>query len=101
MRAGSLATRKLANDDELALSSEPAPERTTETEALRRETTRELVAEVRRLPDDQSRVIALSYYGGFSQSEIAEILGEPLGTVKGRMRLGLEKIRLSLAEGLA
>ena len=46
-------------------------------------------------------MIELAYFGGFSQSEIATMLGVPLGTVKGRMRLGLEKIRGQLAEGLA
>ncbi len=38
-------------------------------------------------------MIELAYFGGFSHSEIARILGLPMGTVKGRMRLGLEKIR--------
>jgi RNA polymerase sigma-70 factor (ECF subfamily) len=42
-------------------------------------------------------VIELAYFGGFSHSEIAEILGLPMGTVKGGMRLGLEKIRGELA----
>jgi RNA polymerase sigma-70 factor (ECF subfamily) len=46
-------------------------------------------------------VIELAYFGGFSHSEIARMLGVPMGTVKGRMRLGLEKIRGELAEGLA
>ena len=46
-------------------------------------------------------MIELAYFGGFSQSEIAAMLNVPLGTVKGRMRLGLEKIRGQLAEGLA
>jgi RNA polymerase sigma-70 factor (ECF subfamily) len=45
-------------------------------------------------------VIGLAYFGGFTHTEIAEMLGEPLGTIKGRMRLGLEKIRVSLAEGM-
>ena len=45
-------------------------------------------------------MIQLAYFGGFSHSEIAEMLGMPLGTVKGRMRLGLEKIRAQLAEAL-
>ena len=45
------------------------------------------------LPREQSQVIELAYFGGFSHSEIAEMLSAPLGTVKGRMRLGLEKIR--------
>ena len=53
------------------------------------------------LPNEQSQVIELAYFGGFSHSEIAEMLGEPLGTIKGRMRLGLEKVRASLAEGMA
>ena len=46
-------------------------------------------------------MIELAYFGGFSHSEIAKMLDVPLGTVKGRMRLGLEKIRGELAEGLA
>ena len=46
-------------------------------------------------------MIELAYFGGFSHSEIAEMLGVPPGTVKGRMRLGLEKMRIELAEGLA
>ena len=52
------------------------------------------------LPREQSQVIELAYFGGFSHSEIAEMLGAPLGTIKGRMRLGLEKIRATLAEGI-
>ena len=52
------------------------------------------------LPAEQCQVIELAYFGGFSHTEIAEMLGLPLGTVKGRMRLGLEKIRSELAEGL-
>jgi len=43
-------------------------------------------------------VIELAYFGGFTHSEIAEMLQMPIGTVKGRMRLGLEKIRAGLAE---
>jgi RNA polymerase sigma-70 factor (ECF subfamily) len=45
------------------------------------------------LPPEQSRVIELAYFGGFTQSEIASMLDTPIGTVKGRMRLGLEKMR--------
>lgn len=48
------------------------------------------------LPPDQRRVIELAYFGGFSHSEIAEILELPPGTVKGRMRLGLSKLRVTL-----
>jgi RNA polymerase sigma-70 factor (ECF subfamily) len=48
---------------------------------------------LRHLPDRQAEVIVLSFYGDFTLSEIAIRLGIPTGTVKGRMRLGLEKLR--------
>jgi len=50
------------------------------------------------LPPEQRTVIALSFYGGFAQTEIATRLGVPLGTVKGRARLGLAKLRGALAD---
>jgi RNA polymerase sigma-70 factor, ECF subfamily len=91
---------KLDFDDDSALEQRPAAER-TEEEALRRETAGEIRGALGKLPGEQSKVIELAYFGGFSHSEIAAILGLPMGTVKGRMRLGLEKIRGELAEGLA
>lgn len=50
------------------------------------------------LPDDQRQVIELSYYGGFTHQQIAEMLSLPPGTVKGRMRLGLSKLRITFSE---
>jgi RNA polymerase sigma-70 factor (ECF subfamily) len=91
---------KLTFDDDAALEQRPAAER-TEEEALRRETAGELRGAIGKLPGEQSKVIELAYFGGFSHSEIARILNLPMGTVKGRMRLGLEKIRGEVAEGLA
>ena len=91
---------KLTFDDDAVLEARPAVER-TEEEALQRETAAELRGALGKLPGEQSKVIELAYFGGFSHSEIARILGLPMGTVKGRMRLGLEKIRGELAEGLA
>lgn len=90
---------KLTFDDDSVLEQRPAEER-TEEEALRHETAAELRGALGRLPGEQSKVIELAYFGGFSHSEIAELLSLPMGTVKGRMRLGLEKIRGELAEGL-
>lgn len=48
------------------------------------------------LPQAQRRVLELSYFGGLSQTEVASKMHLPLGTVKSRMRLGLEKMRVSL-----
>jgi len=91
---------KLTFDDDAVLEQRQAAER-TEDEALQRETAAEIQGALGKLPGEQSKVIELAYFGGFSHSEIARILNLPMGTVKGRMRLGLEKIRGELAEGLA
>jgi RNA polymerase sigma-70 factor (ECF subfamily) len=77
-----------------------APER-TEAEVARRDEARSVRAALATLPGDQERVIELAYFGGFTHTQIAEMLGEPIGTVKGRMRLGLEKLRRSLSGELA
>ena len=90
---------KLSFDDEAALEQRPSADLTDE-QALQRESARQLRGALGELPDEQSKVIELAYFGGFSHSEIAEMLSMPLGTVKGRMRLGIEKIRTQLAEGI-
>jgi RNA polymerase sigma-70 factor (ECF subfamily) len=59
-----------------------------------------LHALLQRLPDYQREVIVLAYYGELTHREIAAELGLPAGTVKGRMRLGLEKLRTDIGPGL-
>jgi RNA polymerase sigma-70 factor, ECF subfamily len=56
-----------------------------------------MLVALRDLPAEQRRAIVLAYFGGMSQSAIAEQLGWPLGTVKKRLRLGLQKLRAALA----
>jgi RNA polymerase sigma-70 factor (ECF subfamily) len=68
----------------------------TDDEAGRREQARELRCALELLPVEQSSVIELAFYGGYTQVEIATMLGTPVGTIKGRMRLGLQKMRTEL-----
>jgi RNA polymerase sigma-70 factor, ECF subfamily len=70
----------------------------TDVEAARREEARNVRTALDALPEEQCRVIELAYFGGFSHSQISEMLEMPIGTVKGRMRLGLEKLRNQLSE---
>ena len=84
------------HDDSLA-ERMPA-EDVTDVDALRSVAAEETGRTLGRLPDDQRKVIELAYYSGYTHTEIAEKLELPLGTVKGRMRVGLEKRQAELAE---
>jgi RNA polymerase sigma-70 factor, ECF subfamily len=65
-------------------------------DAEKRENAHEVRVAMGGLPPDQRQVIELAYFGGFTHTQIAEMLQLPPGTVKGRMRLGLTKLRVAL-----
>jgi RNA polymerase sigma-70 factor, ECF subfamily len=71
----------------------------TDVEAARHEEAATVRAALEHLPADQSQVIELAYFGGFTHTEIADMLQTPIGTIKGRMRLGLQKMRHALGTG--
>lgn len=73
-------------------SGVPSPDRGVEMSEAQQLVRRSLAD----LPAPQRLVLELAYFGGLSQSEIAEHLSEPLGTVKTRMRSGMEKLRQAL-----
>jgi len=94
LRRSLVHDRRRASDEGLEERFE-ARER-TDVEAARREEAASVRAALDQLPAEQCKVIELAYFGGFTHSEIAELLDAPVGTIKGRMRLGLEKLRGSL-----
>lgn len=100
LRRSSVRGGRLDYDDDGLLEAQEAPER-TDAEVSRRERAEHVRGALKDLPQDQAQVLALAYYAGFTHSEISELLSMPLGTVKGRMRLGLQKVRANLGELIA
>ncbi|PKO04367.1 MAG: RNA polymerase subunit sigma-70 [Chloroflexi bacterium HGW-Chloroflexi-3] len=70
------------------------PEREVET-TLQQQTIQQMLAS---LPADQRQVLRLAYFKGMSHSQIAATLGEPLGTVKSRIRLAMQRLRDALQD---
>jgi RNA polymerase sigma-70 factor, ECF subfamily len=94
LRRSGVHERRRASDEGIEETLQ-APEH-TESEALEKATSREIRGALGELPSEQRKVIELAYFGGFTHVEIASMLGTPVGTVKGRMRLGLQKLREQL-----
>ena len=98
LRRSLVHSKRRASDEGIEERFE-AKER-TDVEVGRREEAREVHSALNTLPPEQSHVIELAYFGGFTHSEIANMLETPIGTVKGRMRLGLEKMRHQLGSSV-
>ena len=79
---------------EKVVASAPISQPSEAFAATWRNTQREQVREaLGTLPKEQLKILELAYFSGYTHVEISELLGLPLGTVKGRMRLGMKKIR--------
>ena len=81
--------------EEVPMASRPP---SPETEAILREQQTVVKDALDTLPEDQRLAIKLAYFSGLSQTEIAAKLGQPLGTIKTRMRLAMQKLRRTLAQ---
>ena len=97
LRRGKVRDRPRVEDENAAEKLE-APEN-TELEVARRDEAATVRRAMEVLPSEQVQVIELAYFGGFTHTEIAQMLDAPVGTVKGRMRLGLKKLRDQLGSG--
>ena len=81
------------------LDLNPASGDSTEEAAHRNIFRNEVLEALGHLPEEQRKVLVMAYFEGYSQSEIANLLGEPLGTVKTRARLGMQKLRAVMIDG--
>jgi RNA polymerase sigma-70 factor (ECF subfamily) len=97
LRRESATTSRDVHDD--GISATIAAGERTDAEVERRSDAQLVRRALEELPSEQRQVIELAYFGGFTHSELAEMLDLPAGTVKGRMRLGLRKLRVALGEG--
>jgi RNA polymerase sigma-70 factor, ECF subfamily len=97
----SAASRRRVQDRVEATASLSQPSEAF-SEAWRNSQRSQVRKALKDLPSEQLQVLELAYFSGYTHTEIADLLDLPLGTVKGRMRLGLKKIRAYFdARGMA
>jgi RNA polymerase sigma-70 factor (ECF subfamily) len=84
--------------DSLDQAPEPGGGGGVDEEAWLRLQRERVQAALKQLPDQQREALELAYYGGFTQSELAERLGQPIGTIKSRMFTGLTRLRELLGD---
>jgi RNA polymerase sigma-70 factor (ECF subfamily) len=96
-----LRARKRNREDSIESESVfadlPSPSPDPESQAEGSDLREHVRAALRELPNEQREVLELGYFSGLSQAEIAEKTGQPLGTVKTRMRLAMQKLREPLS----
>jgi RNA polymerase sigma-70 factor (ECF subfamily) len=85
-----------ASNNEDILTTLTDQQQNVEQSTIETERRRLITSALADLPTDQREVIELAYFGGLSQREIAEYLQSPLGTIKTRIRLGLQKLKQTL-----
>ena len=99
LRQGAASRRRQEALEQVAMIEPAAPD--AAEVALARVEATEVQSALADVPGDQLEVLRLAYYGGYTHHEIAGMLSLPLGTVKSRMRLGLERVRRNIDPGLA
>ena len=97
LRRATVHDKRRASDEGMEERFEAAER--TDVEVARRDEAQAVRTAMDTLPGEQCQVIELAYFGGFTHTEIAGMLETPVGTIKGRMRLGLKKMRDQLSDG--
>jgi RNA polymerase sigma-70 factor (ECF subfamily) len=85
--------RRRRTQDRVERTAETAQQSEAFAETWRNSQRDQIRQALRTLPEEQLKILELAYYSGYTHAEIAEMLDIPLGTVKGRMRLGMKKIK--------
>ena len=86
------------SDEGLELEADPDPKARVEEQVEATERRAEVRAALKDLPEAQREALLLAYFGGYTQREVATLVGVPLGTVKTRMAAGMRKMKAALSD---